>query len=62
MTVTARQLTGSVVYVRIPRDVKAEADRVCDERGVSLAKLVSRAVEAYLVGLGWEHERAEPLP
>lgn len=59
---SARQPVGAVVYVRVPREVKAEADRQCDTRGVPLAKLVARALEAYLISLGWDHERAEPLP
>jgi hypothetical protein len=44
-----------VIYVRVPRDVRDEMQRICAERGVSMAVFVSRALICYLAKFGFEH-------
>lgn len=46
---------GAVIYVRVPRDVRDEMQRICAERGVSMAVFVSRALICYLAKFGFEH-------
>lgn len=45
-------MVTEVLYVRVPLDIKTAAENMADSHGVSMAKVVARALEIYLAANG----------
>lgn len=55
-------MPSEVLYVRVPAEVKAEAEKLAERHATSLASVVARALEVYLTANGAKFDAPAQLP